>query len=295
MLNRYSGLYVATMAFAALTFGVGPGPAADKSQPPAKAATYLMTPQQIRELGLFMEAMAIPGAKHFRNKCFFDQYEVSMSDAFLAHYIKRGFTPATTCLGLSAGWVHYDPQTGKPLNVVAWSRDMTGFLIEIPDCFKNGTPYLDCDFIYEVTAGDKNDQQTRQKIRQDGLQIAATVKQLLASGQYNRECGCSDLESYTFNETNEIRIKSGAGCYLDTIPACARSLVKDGDPAGWKLLEITADMTMQVFPPYTVVNETFNISPRLPRGYAHSIIAPEGEDDSEFLHIDSGDKIGIGD
>ena len=56
---------------------------------------------------------------------------------------------------------------------------------------------------------------------------------------------------------------------------------------------------MQVFPELfaklITVNESFNISPRLPRGYAHSIIAPEGEDESEFLHLNSGDKIGIGD
>jgi hypothetical protein len=290
MLNRYSGLYVATMAFAALIIGVGPSPAIDESQPHAKAVRYVATPQQIRELGLFSEGM-ISGAKHFRNKCFFGEYEVSMSDAFLHHYVKRGFTPATTCLGLSAGYVHYDPQTGKPLKVV------NGFLIEIPECFKNGTPYLDCDFIYEERSGDKNDQQSRAFARQKGLQIAAAVKQLLASGQYNRECGCSDLESYTFDETNMIRIKTGAGCYLDTIPACARSLVKDRDPAGWKLMEITSSMEVfpKLFAKLIVVNETFNISPRLPRGYAHSIIAPEGEDDSEFLHIDSGDKIGIGD
>jgi hypothetical protein len=229
-----------------------------------------------------------------------------MSDAFLDHYIKRGFTPATTCLGVFAGYVHYDPQTGKPLKVVVWGRDegddfwvKDEFLIEIPDCFKNGTPYLDCDFIYDERSGYKNTRQERAFDRQKGPQIAAAVKQLLASGQYNRECGCSDLESYQAFGKNAIRIKTGAGCYLDTIPACARGLVKGRDPAGWKLLEITALENMQVFPKlrakFFIVNESFNISPRLPRGYAHSILAPEGEDDSEFLHIDSGDKIGIGD
>ena len=145
MLNRYSGLYVATMAFAALIIGVGPSPAIDESQPHAKAARYVATPQQIRELGLFSENMkaAIAGGKHFRNKCFFNENQISMSDAFLDHYIKRGFTPATTCLGVSAGYVHYDPQTGKPLKVVVWGRNVEDeflvndeFLIEIPDCFE---------------------------------------------------------------------------------------------------------------------------------------------------------------
>jgi hypothetical protein len=38
----------------------------------------------------------------------------------------------------------------------------------------------------------------------------------------------------------------------------------------------------------------FDISPRLPRGYAYRIGSPEGDDDTPYVDLPQGQRIGIG-
>ena len=123
----------------------------------------------------------------------------------------------------------YDIQTGKPLRVV------NGLLLDIPDCFRNGAPFLDCTYSFEETFGLKVRDAERESIRRRAIDVDKAVRQLIADGKFSRQCTCDDLEVTQQKEfirgrderVSNIRIK-GSG-YRKQLPveqfACASSSV----------------------------------------------------------------------
>jgi hypothetical protein len=66
----------------------------------------------------------------------------------MLHYFNaRGFSLATLCLALITTDAIYNPENGVPIPGV-WVADTIRVLLNVPDCFKNGTPLLDCHVRY---------------------------------------------------------------------------------------------------------------------------------------------------
>lgn len=97
--------------------------------------------------------------------------ELSISPAFLERFISRGFTRQSLCLGLVSE-TRYNPETGErlPTYIVVNSQankdlkdhdlhmnnDITHELpLDLPDCFRNGNPYSDCQFKFGRLTGKK--------------------------------------------------------------------------------------------------------------------------------------------
>jgi hypothetical protein len=81
----------------------------------------------------------------------------SVSEAMRAHFARRGFTLETLCLALGNNLVTLDPETGTPLPFANPTTDMHGHIpLNIPDCFRNGTPLLDCEMYFHWFWGSAN-------------------------------------------------------------------------------------------------------------------------------------------
>lgn len=246
----------------------------------------------------------------FPHKCFHEaDRELTLSDKFFEHYSARGFSLSALCLAVSAGgWVHYDLETGKPLRVL-YARPHDGYLLDVPDCFKNGVPFLDCKRNFEHGFGLKLTAAARKSEMARYSGIDEAVQALVASGKFSRECTCDDLEAYkepSGGTPPVIQIKgSGYGgakpaepysCRVEAMPTCASNWLKGRDVGGWMLYEVADGYLFNGVPTkgFTDVGP-FEISPKLPHGYAYQIGHPEGEDDTPFAEVTPGTKLSVGD
>jgi hypothetical protein len=111
----------------------------------------------------------------FEHKCYYygdGGHKLSMSTEFLSRFISRGFSVQSACLGLVSGGNRYDPETGRrmPTYVIFDKQGMEEarrrgdrtfpddwiseeLPLDLPDCFKNGTPYTDCVFRFDRATG----------------------------------------------------------------------------------------------------------------------------------------------
>src|SRR5260221_3025244 len=104
---------------------------------PPPAEKYEVSNNDLRNIGVAFGSMPA-----FPNKCYGN---VSISNEFLNRFKARGFSLEALYLAITSPWVQYHPESGKPLPV---SKD---FLLTVPDCFRNDTPFLDCAFNYDHT------------------------------------------------------------------------------------------------------------------------------------------------
>ena len=259
--------------------------------------------------GVVLEGTSAVGPS-YPNRCFHERYdpqEITLSDQFYAHYRARGFSLSSLCLAVSSGgWVKYDVETGKPLRLA------NGLLIDIPDCFRNGAPFLDCAYNFEHTFGLKVRNAERQNVRKRAIDVDNAVRTLIADGKFSRPCTCEDLEIEQQEETigrrNErianVKIKgSGYGgqqpveqfaCRVEHVPQCARNWLTGRDLGGWMLYEVADGYSFKWTPLKGFTDYgPFDISPALPHGYAYRIGSPEGDDDSPFLDVTPATKLNV--
>ena len=165
----------------------------------------------LRDIGIAFELHHAGNVEHFANKCYNygdGGHPVSISDAFLARYTAKGFTLQSVCLGLMSE-ARFHPETGRrlptyivadtvELKKAAKGRDpktMTekqlneccseGFNspelpLVIPDCFKDGAPYSDCNWRYGLTTGVKLTPDSTTRFRTFGLTLERGMARLLA-------------------------------------------------------------------------------------------------------------------
>lgn len=274
----------------------------------------LVDSDQLRRAGVALQMRQ--GDFAFPNRCYED---VTISDRLLGHYRARGFTLMTLCMAMRADWMVYHPETGDALTIAALRRPgakasddspaSRHFLLDVPDCFRNGTPYSDCTFNFEVTAREpENSAFYRDKARK----IDAGIRALLRSGRYTTECTCGNLEAATETVTRVVgprgrivdtplpsfRIKAGQACYIDRVPECASRLSQGRIPAGTLRFEVETNQLTNILrvtkERLGLLNEWIEISPRLPRGYGYTLIRPEGEDEQPYTELPAGDRIGPG-
>lgn len=122
-----------------------------------------------------------------------NQIEISLSDEMLAHFQRRGFNLKTLCLAITTPMT-YDPETGVPIPSVNLGYHLW-VLLNVPDCFRRGTPMLDCNMRYHwfwrgrmdraySEASAKLDRLIKQK-----LQAGAVLPHYLVRGSVERFAG----------------------------------------------------------------------------------------------------------
>ncbi len=118
--------------------------------------------------------------------------------------------------------------------------------LAVPDCFKNGTPYLDCNWRVGLMKGKPFSETASRKLREVGLAIDRQMKDAVASGK------------------PLLRSKSGSP-FLQPIGWKENLLepLYEGQPASARIPQSLYDYDKSI--------AWFDISPDLPRGYAYSL------------------------
>jgi hypothetical protein len=249
----------------------------DRSAPrPSPPEKYKISDNDLQRIGIASGAMLA-----FPNKCYGD---VSISNEFLDRFRSKSFSLEALCLAITSPWVQYHPETGKPLPV---SKE---FLFEVPECFKNGMPFLDCKFNFDDSSGLKFTDQEQQNIHARATAVDAAVRRVIASGRYATQCGCEDMRW----DRTRIKFSSGAYCRVDFAPACLEQM----SLRRYRVDSLVPEINGYSFEGVPTKGLTdygdFDISPRLPRGYAYRIGSPEGDDDSPYVELPPGKRISIG-
>jgi hypothetical protein len=98
-------------------------------------------------------------------------YDISLSSSFLARFTSRGFSRQSACLGLVSE-SKYNPETGQrlPTYIIVNPAYLKGkpnphdtffnvspheHPLDLPNCFRNGNPYTDCQFRFGRLTGKK--------------------------------------------------------------------------------------------------------------------------------------------
>ena len=275
--------------------------------PPLKPLRWLMTSEEMRKAGLALRIIprrdervgdfGAPGGS-YSNKCFFEpNYELSLSNKKLAYFQARGFSLEALCLAMTSP-VHYDPETGRPVPVaipavvddtnrarkaVYPAAKLFMFVLSPPDCFKNGTPRFDCRIAYDPIEGVNFTAAEQQENHLRAVKADQWIRRVIGGPGYDRECTCNQIGiSDAVDDRGALRIRET--CRVDTFPACARSWVTAQDPVGTLVIDIQNGYTLEKrYKPAELLLGTayggFEISPKLPHGYAYRIGTPEGDDD----------------
>ena len=223
------------------------------------------------------------------NKCFYEPDRVlAVSDFMLKHFEERGFSLRTLCLALQST-LRYDPGTGKQLPTAVAARRSRGgnslestgseILLNVPDCFRNGTPLIDCPRNFDPSFGTKEDDPDRS--RRDARDEDVKIRTFIQRGGYARVCGCSELKVERWGE-----LLLPDHCHLDTLPACARKLIADPDPAGRLAKESPTPLIVGLgLSSYYAAG--VEISASLPRGYGGSLGTEGGDPDTEDVTLET--------
>jgi hypothetical protein len=253
----------------------------ERGNRPARQAAptkYRIAAADLQRIGIARGAMPA-----FPNKCYGD---VSVSSEFFDQFRAKGFSLEALCLAITSPWVQYNPETGRPLAVTK------EFLLEVPACFKNGMPFLDCRFNFDHSGGQPLSPEQQQKTHARAVEVDAAVRRIIASGRYTTPCRCEDMKWSA--GYRDVTIAPRAYCKVDVAPACLEQMSRRAIIAGSLVTEVTG-FGFEGVPTkgFTDYGE-FEISSRLPRGYAYRIGSPEGDDDTPFVDLPPGQRIGIG-
>lgn len=204
--------------------------------------------------------------QHSKNKCYNEPglYDISVSDAFLASYVRRGFTLNSLCLGLNSG-IRFDPETGRHLRTFVVldtdslqpdhdisSNDLTNEIpVDVPGCFRNGTPYADCKMAFDPMTGARLDSRRSQDYRKLGQLIDADLTRKVQSGGYAKPCD----ENHPTDTCNRDSRGDGWLMFEDDL---STYLEGDHGRRQWEQ------------------QQAFDISPSFPKGFGYSLYAHRG-------------------
>jgi hypothetical protein len=265
--------------FISLTFGLAPAIGqAQRSDDDSSRWSRLPPPKKYKVSDEYLHSigLAFGDMPAFPNKCYGD---LSISDAFFTPFKARGFSLQALCLAITSPWITYDPETGKPLTVVS-----QGYLLQVPDCFRNGTPFLDCKMNFDTTGG------TAPEARERALQVDAAVRKIIANGGYASECSCDDVR--WLKDFNKFSFRRA--CRVDSAPVCMERMSHGKVRSGSFVFEEDGYSFENVPTKGATDYGGFDISPQFSRGYVYRIGSPEGDDDQPYQDLPPGRKIAIG-
>lgn len=186
---------------------------------------------QMRPLGISIKTYEGDGAAKppLKNTCYHygeasTVYLISYSDEFLERYRRRGFSRESLCLAL-VSQTRFDPETGKrlPTYVLVHPKHLEAALkgkdrarltkadldmlsergvmtdelpLIVPDCFKNGTPFLDCNMRFGPTTGVPVRAVTRKRFRDFGEAYDRQVVDAIKSGKELNAADAGDVAPY---------------------------------------------------------------------------------------------------
>jgi hypothetical protein len=141
------------IVYAAVASVAIPATLHDAKAQESKLARIRMTADELAAHGIALRELRM---RPFPNSCQpSGNPRLSVSNELLQHFRAQGFTLESLCLGLSSQ-VHFDPETGRqlPLAFVTGigrnSRDAYTIPLNLPGCFRNAVPHLECDFKFDT-------------------------------------------------------------------------------------------------------------------------------------------------
>ncbi|UFZ04757.1 hypothetical protein LQG66_00030 [Bradyrhizobium ontarionense] len=175
----------------------------------AKLALIDMTARDLADQGIAIRDLRM---RPFPNSCEgAGNPKLSVSNELLQHFRARRFSLESVCLGLSSH-IHYDPESGRQLPLanltgLGHGREMV-IPLNLPDCFKNAVPDLECDSKYDTW------EHYRLKPRDDPRPFArkfdATVRQYLERTNASGVFHVPDLGQGMFTSSYEWLLASPA-------------------------------------------------------------------------------------
>jgi len=231
------------------------------------------------------------GGLEFPNKCYAVTNTTvgSISNEFFARFKSRGFTVESVCLGLLSE-TRYDPETGRRLptyifvnmeNLAFELREdparkdpAFGYAstsnetpLDLPNCFKNGTPYKDCVFRFGRKTGKALTAAETATYAELGAALDKWTRAMIASGNYPAD-KFEDCDGR--RPCEELGFKLKSGYYLSddySRPMLPNDVVFSGiRPSDWERLSRYSSASFWVR------------SSNLPRGYGYSLDVEEGLD-----------------
>jgi hypothetical protein len=132
--------------------------------------------------------------------------------------------------------------------------------LQVPDCFKNGTPFLDCNWKYGLKSGKKLSGQAPKRYREVGELLDKQIKAYIASGQGERPYDA--LDPY-FKDS----ARNGTYLLIERLVAVPEPDVNTVSPSRL-LLDVPEEMVEWAAPV-----AWYATSPSLPRGYGYALYA----------------------
>jgi hypothetical protein len=177
---------------------------------------------EVRKLGMDLFGW---GPKPFQNKCYIvgESRRISISNEFFARFKSRGFTLESVCLGLDSE-TRYDPETGRRLPTYIFvdmeavargdgsiEENMTGEMpLDLPNCFRNGTPYSDCVFRFGRKTGKALTPAETATYAELGAAIDKSARAAIATGDFAADA-FEDCDGQRPCKSSGFRKTSGAG------------------------------------------------------------------------------------
>jgi hypothetical protein len=148
------------------------------SSNPSVAQQYplILTYEPLWEVGISAMSYSEGNYPDLPHGCYYygdGGYTISLSSSFLERFISRGFSRQSACLGL-VSQSKYDPETGRrlPTYIIINPVHLKGgkptpqfetefdvspheHPLDLPNCFRNGNPYTDCQFRFGRMTGKK--------------------------------------------------------------------------------------------------------------------------------------------
>jgi hypothetical protein len=275
-------------------------PTSAHAQTSTKFPIIFESQARLAEVGIAINWWDAKDHKNFPNRCYYygdGGYTVSVSDAFLARYTARGFSLNSLCLGLISE-ARFNPETGvrlatyvlfnrKQFQQNAQGRDFKSLTSEefkaccsepgiiseelpiaVPDCFKNGTPYLDCNWRYGLKTGVKVKDATRENFRNTGKFLDELARQKIKDGSYcSRTPGVTCVAERWDNVPSSGAQPGFAAGYLkaeaDYVMPFAgenKGVIRSNEKAGRAFLNVSKATLLDV-------------SANFPRGYGYALNA----------------------
>lgn len=216
--------------------------------------------------------------KPFRNRCYYygdGGYSLSISDQFLETYKARGFSLNSLCMALVSG-IRFDPETGAPLPAYIVA-DLEGLRqsgkyiesgvvsdilpLQVPDCFKRGLPYSDCEMRYDPMSGDQLSEQTSRYLKKVGNHVEEEIENLIKSGKYIKDCSCDEKR---LDQKERCRLEKHCGAY--TSGRLAREIYHFNHGS----IPVSEDYVPYIYIAFV------DISTSLPRGFGYALYAEGG-------------------
>ncbi len=203
--------WLSGVATAAVMIALAVTPAA--AQP---AVTFPILMPDAKPLATFGISMpdgteALDTAKRYPVHCYTQEgfgYGISVSTELMARYKVKGFSRHSLCLGLLSE-ARYNPETGArlPTYLIVDEAELKKALkgrnpktmttkqlenccgeqytgnelpLVVPDCFKNGAPYSDCNWRFDLKTGAALTPATTQRYREFGLALERGMARILS-------------------------------------------------------------------------------------------------------------------